>query len=174
MKDKDGIVADMKNNGELKSIIDMTVNREKLWKEGWNGNHITNFIKFLGESTWEMDTRTGYAKVAVDGQIMKVGDCVVIRPGEDECANNLKKKKVEGEAAAQIWFGKIMSMFHDSSVRDVDDREQVHVRWFNHGGDSFLSETAGPKELFLLSRCDNIPLVSGHFIHNDSEMCSHI
>ena len=155
----------MKNKGKLKSIIDMTVNREKLWKEGWNGKHITDSIKFLGKSTWEIDTKTGYEKVAVDGQTIKVGDCVAIRPGEDECAKNLKKKrKVGGEAAAQIWFAKVMSMFHDSSLRDMDDCEQVHVRWFNHGGDSFLSETAGPKELFLLSRCDNIPLASYQFI----------
>lgn len=36
----------------------------------------------------------------------------------------------------------------------------AHVRWFSHGGDTFLDETAGPKELFLLARCDDIELVS--------------
>lgn len=36
----------------------------------------------------------------------------------------------------------------------------AHVRWFSHGGDTFLDETAGPKELFLLDRCDDIELVS--------------
>ena len=117
-------------------------------------------IRFIGEPTWENATRTGYGTVVVDGEKIHIGDCVVIRPGEDEGAKNMKRKKADGEAAAQIWFGKVMSMFNDSSARDPDDRELVHVRWFNHGGDSFLSETAGPRELFLLSRCDNISLVS--------------
>jgi hypothetical protein len=36
----------------------------------------------------------------------------------------------------------------------------AHVRWFSHGGDTFLDETAGPKELFLLDRCDDIEMVS--------------
>lgn len=35
----------------------------------------------------------------------------------------------------------------------------VHVRWFFHGGDTFLRETAGPKELFLVDRCDDIYMV---------------
>lgn len=160
LKDKDGVVAEMKSKGELKSIIDMTVNREKLWKEGWDGEHVTKEIGFVGKSTWKYGNRTGYGIVVVDDQRIRIGDGVMIRPGEDEGAKNQKKKKADGEYAAQIWFGQVMSMFQDSSIKDPDDRDQVHVRWFNHGGDSFLSETAGPRELFLLSRCDNIPLVS--------------
>lgn len=160
LKDKDGVVAEMKSKGELKSIIDMTVNREKLYKEGWDGKHVTYKIGFVGASTWKNANRTGYGTVVVDGNKICIGDCVVIRPGVDEGAKIQKKKKADGDYAAQIWFGKVMSMFHDTHVDDPDDHDQVHVRWFNHGGDSFLSETAGPRELFLLSRCDDIPLVS--------------
>lgn len=60
------------------------------------------------------------------------------------------------EAAASIWFARIVRLFVDQD----DDEGSAHVRWFSHGGDTILNETAGPKELFLLDRCDDIPLVS--------------
>ncbi len=159
MKDKDGVVANYKRKGQLKSLIDITVNREKLWKEGWDGKHATNVIKFLGEPTWKTESKRGYKAVDLDGEVLMVGDCVVVRPGVDDAAQQSKKKKKQEEKwASQIWFGRVVSMFYDSSITDEDDREQVHVRWFSHGGDSFLCETAGPRELFLITRCDTIPL----------------
>jgi hypothetical protein len=60
------------------------------------------------------------------------------------------------EAAASIWFARIVSLFTDQD----DDEGSAHVRWFDHGGDTILNETAGPKELFLLGRCNDIKLVS--------------
>lgn len=40
------------------------------------------------------------------------------------------------------------------------DDNTAHVRWFQHGCQTFLQELAHPQELFLTPLCDDIPLIS--------------
>jgi len=41
-----------------------------------------------------------------------------------------------------------------------DEGPCAHMHWLSHGGDTILGETAGPRELFVLYRCDDAPLGS--------------
>lgn len=72
----------------------------------------------------------------------------------DHLTANGKLKRNIKETAARIWFARIANLFANKGGEPM-----AHVRWFSHGGDTFLDETAGPKELFLLDRCDDIEMV---------------
>jgi hypothetical protein len=43
---------------------------------------------------------------------------------------------------------------------DGEEGPCAHMHWLSHGGDTILGETAGPRELFVLYRCDDAPLGS--------------
>lgn len=73
---------------------------------------------------------------------------------KDLTANGRLKTKIK-ETAASIWFARIIKIFSNEH-----GEPKAHVRWFSHGGDTFLNETASPKELFLVDKCDDIELVS--------------
>ena len=49
-------------------------------------------------------------------------------------------------------IGTIKFLFED------DDEKLAHIQWFEHGSQTVLGETASSQELFLLNKCDLIPL----------------
>lgn len=147
--EKEQIAAEIKEikRSAEKGLLDTTVNRAKAWNEGWAGKETTEVVEFpLDKPSWTAGSRTGYDSAMLDGVEIKVGDTVAIRAEEAD------------EALAGAWFARVISMWYDDSKKRRDEPHRVHVRWFNHGGDTFVGEFAGPKELFLTSLCDELDL----------------
>jgi len=68
-----------------------------------------------------------------------------------------KKRKEDPEAYhandADAWFARIVSLYNDEM-----DGEGCHLHWFIHGSQTILEETAGSREIFDNSICDDNPL----------------
>ncbi|KAH0545257.1 hypothetical protein FGG08_000711 [Glutinoglossum americanum] len=142
-----------KRGGEaIKSLIDITCDPKVARREAWEGRGETHSVKWVGNAIWRNRTerRTGYIAADVDGDIIRVGDCVAIRPGDDN--RGVARRKAGADNLADIWFARIAYLFEE------DGEMLAHFRWFSHGGDTCLEETAGPRELFLLDSCDDNPL----------------
>lgn len=84
LEEKGGLVASYKKHGMLEGLIDITVNREKLWQDGWTGRDFTDDIKFVHPAKWHGKNRmgknlTGFGNVLIDNVSFKPGDCVAVR-----------------------------------------------------------------------------------------------
>ncbi|KAH0558938.1 hypothetical protein GP486_004436 [Trichoglossum hirsutum] len=133
----------------IKALIDITCDPKIARREAWEGRGETRGVKWVGDAIWRnrAQQRVGYSAADVDGDIIRVGDCVAVRPGDDE--RGLVRRKTEGGDLADIWFARVVYLFEE------DGDMLAHFRWFSHGGDTCLEETAGPRELFLLDSCDD-------------------
>ncbi|KAI9769140.1 MAG: hypothetical protein M1840_004491 [Geoglossum simile] len=160
---------DSKSGSEvIKALIDITCDPKVARREAWEGRRETISVRWIGKpiSRNHAERRTVYGAVDVDGDIIRVGDCVAVRPGEDD--RGVVRRKTEGGDLVDIWFARVVYLFEE------DGDKLAHFRWFSHGGDTCLEETAGPRELFLLDSCDDNPLeaVAGkidvEFVGNDS------
>lgn len=146
-------------NTTVQALIDMTVDPEEIRRAGWTGRKVTEEITLVGKLWDDTDGsgKVGYASARVDGVHLEPGDFVTVRPGEDEhpVANKNGKKTAppDPSLSTSIWFARLVYVFQAEY-----DTLMAHVQWMAHGGETILRETAGPRELFLLSRCDDIPL----------------
>ena len=109
----------------------------------------------FGASIWKdrkLD-RTGYASANIDGVIYRPGDCVIVR-GEEP---SRKRKQGVGTQVDEeyVWDASIKYFFEDEF-----GTKMMHVRWFSHAASTPIGELAGPRELFLLSACDDVELSS--------------
>jgi hypothetical protein len=133
----------------IKALIDITCDPKVARRDAWEGREETCSVKWVGNVTWRNRTqgRVGYSAADVDGEIIRVGDCVAVRPGGDD--RGFVRRKTEADDPADIWFARVVYLFEEGG--DM----LAHFRWFSHGGDTCLEETASPRELFLLDSCDN-------------------
>ncbi|KAJ5051729.1 uncharacterized protein L3040_001501 [Drepanopeziza brunnea f. sp. 'multigermtubi'] len=94
----------------------------------------------LGTQIWynrKLDTQA-FASITLGGVSYHPGDCVIV-------ASEAQSEEPR--------FARIISIFEDE-----DDEVSVHLRWFEVGSNTILGETAGPRELFLLTSCDSNPV----------------
>jgi hypothetical protein len=163
----------------MEALIDITCDPEVVRRAGWAGRDTTIHVNLVGAPTWKDKKygKVGHASAIVDGIIIRPGDYVTVRyisdfprmlhptdpifcsPGSDDhhvaVAKNKKKNKEQASAAAaSIWFARVVYLFED------EEGPAAHMHWLSHGGDTILGETAGPRELFVLDRCDDAPLGS--------------
>jgi DNA (cytosine-5)-methyltransferase 1 len=176
-------------NMTMEALIDITSDPEAVRRAGWTGRDETIHVNLVGVPIWKDNKtgRTSYNSAVVDSVVINPGDFVTVRyisthpisiysadsllrPGSDDHgpahANN------KNEAAASIWFAWIVYLF------EGDEGPCAHMHWLSHGGDTILGETAGPRELFVLYRCDDAPLgsIAGKVLvdfagQNDAEGC---
>jgi hypothetical protein len=139
-------------NEAIKALINITCDPKVARREAWEGRGETRSVKWVGTAVWRnhAEQRVGFSTADVDGDIIHVGDCVAVRPGDDD--RGLVRRKIEGGDLADIWFARVVYLFEE------DGDMFAHFRWFSHGGDTCLEETSGPRELFLLDSCDDNPL----------------
>ncbi|KAJ3081819.1 hypothetical protein HK102_002107 [Quaeritorhiza haematococci] len=107
----------------------------------------TKTVKFVGVASATVRTRTYYDAVNIDGEVFRVNDCVYVRNDDSK----------------EPWFARLCYLYSDFDDEERNERSRVkmaHVRWFLHGKDTFLCETAGYNELFLVDSCDHIDLHS--------------
>jgi hypothetical protein len=71
--------------------------------------------------------------------------------------SNTKKRRNKPDASHEkdtnAWFARIFSLYNDEI-----EGEGCHLQWFIHGAQTLLEETAGPREIFDNSLCDDIPI----------------
>ncbi|KFZ05087.1 hypothetical protein V501_08686 [Pseudogymnoascus sp. VKM F-4519 (FW-2642)] len=158
LNQKGGLMESYVQKGKLGGLIDMTVNRDKLREQGWTGRDYTDKVELIPPVKWvdKKLSKKFYGAAFIDKDRFLPGDCITVRAGIDDrdhlTANGKLKQNIK-ETAARVWFARIVNIFANKSGDPM-----AHVRWFSHGGDTFLDETAGPKELFLLDRCDDIDM----------------
>ncbi|KFX99338.1 hypothetical protein O988_03927 [Pseudogymnoascus sp. VKM F-3808] len=158
LNEKGGLMESYVQKGKLDSLIDMTVNRDKLREQGWTGRDYSDEVELIPPVKWvdQKSSKKFYGAAFIDKDRFLPGDCITVRAGIDDrdhlTANGRLKQNIK-ETAARVWFARIVNIFGNKRGEAM-----AHVRWFSHGGDTFLDETAGPKELFLLDRCDDIEM----------------
>jgi DNA-cytosine methyltransferase len=131
------------SDGNIQDLINITCDPKIDRCATWKGRTQIKDIHFVGSPTWtdKKSERIGYNAVIIDHITYKVSDCIAIRPQEGSTTGGL--------------FARIVSLFDGN-----DGHSYAHVRWFDHGGETILGETAGPYELFLIDHCHDIPLGS--------------
>ncbi|KAL5350845.1 hypothetical protein ACLOAV_004416 [Pseudogymnoascus australis] len=158
LNQKGGLVESYVQKRKLDGLIDITVNRDKLREQGWSGRDYTDRVELIPPVKWvdKKSLKKFYVAAFIDKDQFLPGDCITVRAGIDDrehlTANGRLKRNIK-ETAARVWFARIVNIFGNKRGEPM-----AHVRWFSHGGDTFLDETAGPKELFLLDRCDDIEM----------------
>ncbi|KAI9032735.1 S-adenosyl-L-methionine-dependent methyltransferase [Phycomyces nitens] len=122
---------------EAESMAHKTVVPVSKGKDKKAYRSFTDVINWKGEPTKKEEGRTYYETAEVDGEVIKVGDCVYLRNDTEE-----------------PWFARIMYMFEDPSL---EDKFMFHARYFSHGRDTIWQEFSGKRELVLLDSCsDNV------------------
>ncbi|KAE9380648.1 S-adenosyl-L-methionine-dependent methyltransferase [Stipitochalara longipes BDJ] len=150
--------------GELEAqdklaLRDLTTHLEEIREKAWE--HEVKDIAFIGPNSWDdVEGRTGYASVNIDGVIFRPGDCVILR--SDPYAPRVKGKKADSQLDDEEldelpdpWYARIMYLFENKYGKAM-----AHFHWFEHGSKTILKEVSGPHELFLLTHCDDNPLSS--------------
>jgi hypothetical protein len=171
LKDKTGLEIAAGAGIGVQALIDMTCDPNEIRRAGWVGRKETVETLLIDAPLWEdKDGGKGYKSAEVDHIVLLPGDFITVRPGHDEAPVIGRKMSLQSDApSASIWFARITYIFDQG-----DGDPCAHVRWLTHGGDTILRETAGPRELFLLDRCDNIPLgsIAGKIKVRMSDYCS--
>ena len=84
--------------------------------------------------------RLYYSSVVLDGNLtVTIGDTVLIQPTDP---------------SVPLYVAQVVNMF------DGADGARAHVRWFGRGLDTVLGAAGDPTELFLLTECEDRPLLS--------------
>ena len=84
--------------------------------------------------------RLYYSSVVLDGHLtVTIGDTVLIQPTDP---------------SVPLYVAQVVNMY------DGADGARAHVRWFGRGVDTVLGEAGDPAELFLLTECEDRPLLS--------------
>jgi len=96
-------------------------------------------VEWKGEGT-KKGRKTFYKTALLDGDLtVTLGDTVLIQPTDP---------------STPLYVAIIANMF------DGPDGPTAHVQWFGRGTDTMLGEAADPSELFLLTDCEDQPLLS--------------
>ena len=89
-----------------------------------------------------------YSQVEINGKVINVGDCVLVRPDD---------------VRTQLYVFKIVSLFQDNSIQTDDSNQSqnklAHCLKFSRGSDTVKGKTADPQELFALNECETIQLL---------------
>ena len=102
-----------------------------------NGKH--KDVEWKGEGT-KKGRKTYYNTAILDGDLtLTLGDTVLIQPTDP---------------STPLYVAIINNMF------DGPDGYTAHVQWYGRGTDTMLGESADPSELFLLTDCEDQPLLS--------------
>lgn len=94
---------------------------------------LTTSVLFTGEPLATVGAITYYAEARIDGEVVKIGDCVYMR----------------NEASDEPWFARVVYMFQEGENGD----RMFHAQYFSHGKETILEEFAGDRELFILDNC---------------------
>ncbi|THH29585.1 hypothetical protein EUX98_g4594 [Antrodiella citrinella] len=113
-----------------------------------------------GDVQWDEETEMGsghYQSVRIDGVLYKIGDSVIIVPGEDTNDTRMKNAQmVESTSTNHLvntkWFAKICYFFEE------EGRKLFHAQWYQPGSQILLQETAHSQALFLMNECDDLDL----------------
>ncbi|KAI0042682.1 hypothetical protein FA95DRAFT_1575568, partial [Auriscalpium vulgare] len=118
-------------------------------------------VHLSNPSSIEWGERVGapghYRTVKLDGVTYRVGDTVIVEPGEDsdsERAQNALKSKSQRNPLGDKWFAQIIYMFEE------DGKPCFHGQWYAHGSKTLLQEITHSRALFPMALCDTIPLAS--------------
>ena len=96
-------------------------------------------VKFIGAGHKE-GRRTYYRSAILNGDLtVTIGDTVLLQPHDPSIPLYVAR-------VAKIFVG--------------PQGPRVHVQWFGRGVDTVLGEAADPSELFLLTECEDQPLLS--------------
>ncbi|KAF5387544.1 hypothetical protein D9757_006543 [Collybiopsis confluens] len=106
----------------------------------------------------ELETEDGkvyYESVTLDGEKYKVGDIVMVQPGDD--ARKGRQKNFQSDAAQsvnefiRIWY------FYENIEEET---KMFHGQWFEHGSKTLLQQTSHSRALYLTNTCGDAPLNS--------------
>jgi len=96
-------------------------------------------VEFTGEGV-KKGRKTYYEKAILDGDLsLTLGDTVLIQPTDP---------------STPLYVAILVNM------SDGPDGYTAHVQWYGRGTDTMLGEAADPTELFLLTDCEDQPLLS--------------
>merc|ERR1719228_3121263 len=96
-------------------------------------------VEWKGEGT-KKGRRTFYETAVLDGDLtLTLGDTVLIQPTDP---------------STPLYVAILVNM------SDGPDGYTAHVQWYGRGTDTMLGEAADPTELFLLTDCEDQPLLS--------------
>ena len=96
-------------------------------------------VEWVGSGAKE-GRKTYYTSAILDGNLtICIGDTVLIQPDQ---------------SSIPLYIAKVSNMY------DGPDGATAHVQWFRRGIDTILGEAGDPSELFLLTDCEDQPLLS--------------
>ncbi|KIK58230.1 hypothetical protein GYMLUDRAFT_98175 [Collybiopsis luxurians FD-317 M1] len=120
-------------------------------------------VEFENELESE-DNKVYYKSVILDGERYKIGDIVMVQPGED--ARKGRQKNFASDAAQSVndyankyWFIRIR-YFYEEFDRKSGRLRMFHGQWFEHGSKTFLQQTSHSRALYLTNSCGDAPLSS--------------
>lgn len=86
--------------------------------------------------------RTYYMEVCIDGENLKLGDCVSVIPDDP---------------SKPLYLARVTALWEQGGVK------MFHAHWFCAGTDTVLGATSDPLELFLVGECEDMQL---SYIHS--------
>ncbi|KAF4607079.1 hypothetical protein EYR38_001136 [Pleurotus pulmonarius] len=109
------------------------------------------------KGTYWMDKDNGWLNaIDLDGDTFKVGDIVLVAPGEVREVNTLpipvddQDIPLGATVATYFWFARIISLSAEDSI--------AHLRWFEHGSYTVMEEFANPQQLYLNDMCSSVDI----------------
>uniref|UniRef100_T1JNW9 Cytosine-specific methyltransferase n=1 Tax=Strigamia maritima TaxID=126957 RepID=T1JNW9_STRMM len=96
-------------------------------------------VTWIGNKILTIGNKMFYNSAKVNGELIKVGDSVIVNPENPK---------------SQLLLGKVMYMWEDLKNRG----KSFHCHWFCHGSDTVLGSTAKKNLLFLIDECENVRL----------------
>ena len=140
--DDDSVVCQMrycaKNGKAVKKVPSIVENQRRLTKQ--RETKVKWLLPIHSKST---EDRRYYAEAKINGKVVSVGDCVLVRPDD---------------IRTPLFVFKIVSLFQLVKNESSLEGKLAHVQKFCRGSDTILGETSDPKELFALNSCETIQL----------------
>ncbi|KAB7504337.1 DNA (cytosine-5)-methyltransferase PliMCI [Armadillidium nasatum] len=94
-------------------------------------------IEWVGEPQAVEGKKSYYMEVKVEGEIIKLGDCVMVEPDNPQIP---------------VYIARVESLWE---LKTGKGEKFFHADWFCRGSDTILGETADPQELFLINDCED-------------------
>ncbi|KAG9223174.1 hypothetical protein PLEOSDRAFT_155087 [Pleurotus ostreatus PC15] len=109
------------------------------------------------KSMYRMDKDNSWlSAIDLDGDSFKVGDIVLVVPGEGKEVKTLplpldvQDVPLDATIATYFWFARIISLSAEDDL--------AHLRWFEHGSYTVMEEFANPQQLYLNDLCSSVDI----------------
>ncbi|KIK61812.1 hypothetical protein GYMLUDRAFT_260822 [Collybiopsis luxurians FD-317 M1] len=113
-----------------------------------------------GQKLAEEEDKVFFRSIKLDGQKYKVGDVVMVEPGDDARRGreeNFKSRPAQSKNgyANRFWFIRICYFFEETESRSSfgGASKMFHGQWMEHGSKTLLQEAAHSRGLFLTNAC---------------------